>query len=67
MLPILIVIWNINDRTNFDTLPDLTTATSNLPISFHPGAAVYYAEQGYKVEVGGKGAISAVSASQDGQ
>ena len=53
--------------TNFDTLPDLTTATSNLPISFHPGAAVYYAEQGYKVEVGGKGAISAVSASQDGQ
>lgn len=51
--------------TTFDCTFHLDTATSNIPIPFHPGAAAYYAEHGYEVNVGGNGELRPVSASQD--
>ncbi len=53
--------------TTFDCTFQLDTATSNIPIPFHPGAAAYFAEYGYEVNIGGSGDIKPVSASQDNQ
>lgn len=52
---------------NFETMPDFSMATDNIPIPFHPGAAAYYEDKGHTVAVGGGGDITAVSAGQDGQ